>query len=78
MHPFFVNATRVRGPEANPLSISSWTDPTHFESEQATAPAPHGLRPDAFEPSVAIKTDTAQPDTPTGLEVELTFPPDAG
>lgn len=78
VHPFFVNPTSCAGPRQTLLSISGWADPTHFESELAAAPAPTGCDQIAFEPTVAIKTDTAQPDTPTGLDVGVTFPLDAG
>lgn len=75
VHPFFVNPTSCAGTQRTLLSISGWADPAHFETEQATAPATTGCDQLPFEPTVSVKPDTNQPDTPTGLDVSVTFPP---
>jgi hypothetical protein len=78
MAPFFVNGTDCGAPRATEVSVSSWADPTHFESERATAEPLIGCDLLHFEPQIAVRTDSAAPDTPTGLELELHVPATGG
>lgn len=76
--PFFINPTSCGSPRLTSISVSGWADPTHFATEQATAPPTTGCDQLGFEPSVSVATDTHAPDAPTGLELELTVPESGG
>lgn len=76
--PFFVNPTTCGKPRGTSISVSGWDAPGHFETQQASQPPITGCDQVSFEPSLTVKADTNQPDTPTGLEVELTVPETGG
>ncbi len=74
VEPFFVNPTTCGKPRTTSISVSGWDAPGHFETEHASEPPIEGCDQLGFEPKVTLKTDTAAPDTPTGLEFELNMP----
>jgi hypothetical protein len=84
--PFLTNPTDcAAGPMTTTLSVDSWQSPDELHSasyvshDNATPAGPLGLDGCdrlAFKPSISVRPDTAQADTPAGLTVEVRVPED--
>ena len=88
LKPFLTNPTRCTGaPVITGLHLSSWANPARFEvdgdpdlsdpswkSASATAPPVTGCDKLQFGPSIQSRATTAAPDSPTGLDFQLTIP----
>lgn len=74
--PFLTNpATECAGTQpVTKLSVDSWINPGAFKDYFAASPPITGCETLTFEPSVDISPSTTQPDAPTGLNVDMTFP----
>ncbi len=56
------------------LEIDSWQSPGVFKSARAVSPLITDCETLLFEPRVDIAPTTTEPDAPTGLNVDMTFP----
>jgi uncharacterized repeat protein (TIGR01451 family) len=72
---FLTNPTFCGPPLATTLSVDSWQSPGLFSSPApAVSPAPTGCGRLAFNPSIRLTPESSQPDTPTGVAVDLSIP----
>jgi hypothetical protein len=74
--PFLTNPATECAAEApfTDLEIDSWQTPGVFKTARAVSPLITSCETLEFEPSVDIAPTTPQPDAPTGLNVDMTFP----
>lgn len=73
----FLTLPSTECPPAAPvttLRINSWANPARFIGGEFPSPLITDCDTLTFEPSVDISPSTTQPDAPTGLNVDMTFP----
>ena len=73
--PFLTNPTRCEAqPPTTRILAESWEEPDVIAEKSATTPALTNCEDVKFEPSISFKPTSTQADSPTGMDVELTFP----
>jgi hypothetical protein len=72
--PFLTNPTSCSGPLTATLRADSWQAPGNFDSASSQLPAPTGCDLLKFEPTIAVRPQTRETESPTGLHVDLHLP----
>jgi hypothetical protein len=65
-------------PLESTVAFDTWIAPGSYHSATATAEAPTGCGSLRFEPATSVAADTTTTDSPTGISVQLGFPPANG
>jgi hypothetical protein len=73
-NPFFTNPFECGPVPTTRIAVSSWQHPETMDRAVATSPVGTGCEKLSFRPSISVTPTTDQPDTPTGLSVNLKFP----
>ena len=73
---FFSTSSDCAAPttSAATLRVNPWAAPEHTIAENAPMPLPAGCNRLQFEPTITVKPQTTQVDTPTGVTVDLKVP----
>ena len=78
--PFLDNPTQCSsGPLPENLTVDSYpqgTTPSASDSAQAALPQPTGCGALQFDPSLSVQPDVSQPDSPAGVDADLSLPQD--
>ena len=73
--PFLTNPTFCGPPLKSSIASNTWQHPNVVASRDYTTPSGMtGCDALHFEPSISVKPDSTQADTPTGLTVDLSIP----
>jgi hypothetical protein len=73
--PFITNPTQCTGKQpVTTVAVSSWEHPNDFKPKDALSPPVTDCEDVPFDPSMDLAPTSAQADSPTGLNVELSLP----
>jgi hypothetical protein len=72
--PFLTNPTSCLGPLASTLNVDTWQDPGNFVSATAQLPSNTGCDRLDFKPTIAVRPEVGDSESPTGLRVDLHLP----
>ncbi len=77
--PFLTNSTDCSGsPLTTTLSVDSWQNPGQYVTQTATIPTPTGCNLLQIAPKLSVTPDTTQQDTPSGYDIDLSYPLNEG
>ncbi|MES1171268.1 MAG: hypothetical protein ABUL56_02795, partial [Actinomycetota bacterium] len=71
--PFMSAPTSCGAPLLTAFATRSWTEPERWVQEQSSGPVLSGCEQVPFVPSIGVRAESSQPDTPSGLDLSLAF-----
>jgi hypothetical protein len=74
--PLLTNPSHCAGERTATLTYRSWQDPATWRTASSTMPAIDGCDELGFAPAVAVRPAELRADTPTGVDIEVSLPPD--